>query len=266
MPRYFVEVSYKGDRYAGFQAQKNANTIQAEVEKALNVFFGINRDDTLLFIPSEDEEVQEVKTIMLTGASRTDSGVHARQNYFHFDTNSDLEEKHVLGKCVYNINAILPADIMIRAITRVADASHCRFDALSRTYQYSVYHQKNPFLTDRAFFYPYPLNGYLLKEAADKILKHSHFEAFSKKRTQVHTFNCNIIESEWMKRDDVLIYRVTANRFLRGMVRGLVGTMLAVGKEKISINAFSNILLNNDSSPVDFSVPAHGLCLMSVNY
>jgi tRNA pseudouridine38-40 synthase len=148
----------------------------------------------------------------------------------------------------------------------VADTAHCRFDAVSRTYEYYVYQQKNPFLTDRAYFYPYTLNSSLLKEAADEILQHSQFEAFSKKRSQVQTFNCNILESEWMEQDDMVIYRVTANRFLRGMVRGLVGTMLAVGKEKISLKAFKEIFLQNDSSHADFSVPAHGLCLMAVNY
>ena len=244
MPRYFIEVSYKGTLYAGFQAQQNANTIQDEVEKALKIYFK--------------------ETFMLTGSSRTDAGVHALQNFFHFD----FEFTTIPGwdKVVYHLNAILPADIVVKKIFAVKDDAHCRFDAKYRTYEYSLYMNKDPFLEDRAYFYPYKLNMELLNEAAALIKEAKNFESFSKRNTQVKTFTCTIQESEWFIKQDIIIYRVSANRFLRGMVRGLVGTMLKVGREKTSMEAFVHIIESHDPALVDFSVPPQGLKLVDVAY
>lgn len=245
MARYFIEIAYKGTAYAGFQVQDNANTIQAEVENALQTFFRI--------------------PISLTGSSRTDAGVHALQNFFHFDMTLPIEAASEI-KAIYHLNAILPLDIVIKSVKKVADDAHCRFDATFRSYTYSIYSHKNPFLFESAYYYPYPLNVEALQKAAAMLLTHTEYQSFAKKNTQVFTYNCKISESSWHLKDDVLAYNVTGNRFLRGMVRGLVGTMLLVGKGKYSIENFKAILEGNDSSKTDFSAPAKGLVLDAVGF
>ena len=245
MPRYFIEVSYKGTRYAGFQIQQNANSIQAEIEKALKIFF------------KED--------IRLTCSSRTDTGVHAISNYFHFDA-VNLPAQEVLNEVTYNLNSILPDDIVIKRIYEVASNAHSRFDALSRSYRYAVYQNKDPFVADRAYYYPYTLDVQKLQLAADVLIDYHDFTSFSKRNTQVKSFNCTIIKSEWIVQDNLTVYNVEANRFLRGMVRGLVGTMLKVGTGKISINDFRNIIESKDCTNADFSVPPQGLFLLNVRY
>ena len=245
MARYFLEVAYKGTAYSGFQVQENANTVQAEIEKALQVYFR--------------------KSFSLTGSSRTDAGVHARQNFFHFDTDAVFSEAET-DKATYHLNAILPLDIAIKNIKRVAEDAHCRFDATARSYRYSVHQHKDPFLLDDSYYYPYPLNMEVLNEAAKLLFDFTDFESFAKKNTQVFTYNCTILLSEWRLENNILIYKVTGNRFLRGMVRGLVGTMLLVGKGKYSVDDFKKILESKDSSKTDFSAPAKGLVLVEVRY
>lgn len=241
MARYFIEVSYKGTRYAGFQVQDNVLTIQSEVEKALAVYFR--------------------QPVPLTGSSRTDAGVHAWQNYFHFDA-----EFAVPDRALYNLNAILPGDIAIRSLRKMPDNAHSRFDAIAREYEYTVYRAKDPFLADRAYFFPYTVDEGLLQEAADIIKEYTDFTSFSKRNTQVRTFNCGILYSEWVRRDGCLVYRVKSNRFLRGMVRGLTGTMLKVGRGKMSLDELRNVIEAKDCSGADFSVPGHGLLLVKVEY
>ena len=237
MPRYFIRVAYKGTNYAGFQVQANANSIQAEVEKALKVFFKLDFE--------------------LTCSSRTDAGVHACCNYFHFDADIIFQTEQ-LERSVYNINAILPPDIVIKAIFQVPGSAHCRFDALSREYEYYVYQSKNPFLSEKAYYYPYKIDIDRLNEAAALIKQYSDFTSFSKRNTQVKTFNCTIINSKWIIKEDCTIYQVQANRFLRGMVRGLVGTMLKMGRGSITIDNFKDIIESKDCSKADFSVPPQG--------
>ena len=239
--RYFIELAYVGDRYAGFQVQQNANTIQAEVQKALQVIF------------KQDFE--------LTGSSRTDAGVHARQNFFHFDTGIVIQPG-----IAYNLNALLPSDISITSLQPVVDNAHCRFDATSRLYQYCIYHQKDPFITNRAFFYPYTLDLILLNEAASALMEYTDFTSFSKRNTQTFTKLCTLKQSHWQQQENQLVYTVEANRFLRGMVKGLVGTMLRVGRGKISITDFRKIIEAKDCSEADFSVGAHGLYLIEVKF
>ncbi len=240
MPRYFIEVSYKGTHYSGFQVQQNANSIQAEVEKALEIFYK--------------------QKFELTGSSRTDAGVHALQNYFHFDTGLTIKDD------VYNLNAILPADIVAKQIYRVDDQAHCRFDARSREYCYYVYQHKNPFLRDRAHYVPYNTDLLLLQQAAGEILRHTDFTSFSKRNTEVKNFLCSIDASEWVQEGGCLVYKVRSNRFLRGMVKGLVGTMLLVGKKKITVEEFRSIIEAKDSSKADFSVSPDGLFLVKVTF
>jgi len=245
MPRYFIEVSYKGTRYAGFQIQQNANSIQAEIEKSCKIFF------------KED--------IKLTCSSRTDAGVHAISNYFHFDA-VGLPVQKVLNEVTYNLNAILPDDIVVKRIFRVAVDAHCRFDARSRSYRYAVYQSKDPFVEDRAYYYPYTLDISKLQSAAGVLMQYQDFTSFSKKNTQVKSFSCSIMKSQWAAQDNLTIYNVEANRFLRGMVRGLVGTMLKVGTGKITIDDFRSIIESKDCTKADFSVPPHGLFLLNVSY
>ena len=241
MGRYFLEVSYNGARYNGFQIQENAHSIQAEVERALEIFTR--------------------QKIVLTGSSRTDTGVHAIQNYFHFDYEGLIDDQSI-----YNLNAILPGDIAVLSIRPVGPEAHCRFDAGSREYRYYIYGRKNPFLQDRAFFYPYPLDRERLGAAAALLRNYTDFSAFSKRRTQVKTYECSILESRWEEEGECLVYQVRANRFLRGMVRGLVGTMLQVGRGKLSLAQFREVIEGKDNKAVDFSVPGHGLFLFRVNF
>lgn len=241
MARYFLEVAYKGARFSGFQIQQNASTLQGEIEKALAVLFK-----------------SPVKT---TGSSRTDAGVHARQNFLHFDTEFLLHPQ-----LVYKLNAILPFDIAIKAIYKVKSDDHARFSALSRSYQYVIYDKKDPFLQDLGYFFPYTLQFELLEKAAALIKEYTDFTSFSKRNTQVKTFNCNILETKWEKKPGQYIFHITANRFLRGMVRGLVGTMLKAGRGNISLQEFKDIIESRNCGMADFSVPAKGLFLMAVNY
>lgn len=239
--RYFLEVSYLGTRYAGSQVQANAMTVQSELERALAIFLR--------------------KPVILTGSSRTDAGVHALQNFFHFDWESEITARNV-----YNINSILPRDIAVRGIYKVGDENHSRFDAIARHYEYRVYWNKDPFLEGRALYFPYTLDKEAMARAAGVVAEYRDFMSFSKRNTQSKTFECRIIETAWEGRGDMLVYRVRANRFLRGMVRGLVGTMLQVGRGKITVEQFREIIEARDCTKADFSVPGHGLYLMRVEY
>ncbi len=244
MSRFFLEVAYKGTNYSGFQVQQNAITIQSELEKALRVYFRTE--------------------IALTGSSRTDAGVHAVQNFFHFDFVTDHPK--IFENSIYNLNAILPGDIVVKRFILAEDQAHSRFDARHRIYQYVVYNKKDPFLADRAYYYPYPLDLEKLNEAAGLIKDTTDFETFCKKNVQVQHYICHIHESKWVKEGETIVYLVKGNRFLRGMVRGLVGTMLKVGTGKLSLAEFSSIIISKQASKADFSMPAHGLTLIEVGY
>ncbi len=254
MPRYFIEVSYKGAGYSGFQVQQNANTIQSEVEKALEICFR--------------------KSFSLTGSSRTDAGVHALQNYFHFDSETELTSEALndpgnekkMERYLYSLNSILPANIVVQRIALVEDNYHSRFDAVSREYKYQLYQRKNPFYESIAYYYPYRLDISKLREAAAMVKASHDFTSFSKRNTQVKDFNCSIIKSDWFIENDLIIYNVISNRFLRGMVRGLVGTMLQVGSGKISLQRLEEIIRSKDCTKADFSVPPQGLFLIHVAY
>ena len=240
MGRYFLEVAYKGTAYSGFQVQENSNTIQAEIEKA---FVTVQR------IP-----------VSLTGSSRTDAGVHALQNFFHFDFNDALHHQ-----LLYKMNAVLPHDIVVKNIIPVGDTAHSRFDATSREYEYRIYQTKNPFLTDSALYYPYTLDRELLEEAANFIKGQTNFFAFSKTNTQVKNFNCIIYDSRWEMKDGLHIYSIKGNRFLRGMVRLLTASLLMVGRKKWTITDMEK-LFQSDTEKCRVSIAAQGLYLVRVNY
>jgi tRNA pseudouridine38-40 synthase len=239
--RYFVEVSYHGKRYAGFQIQHNAVTVQAEMETALA---------TLLRQP-----------VGLTGSSRTDAGVHALQNFFHFDVDHTLSPQ-----LAYNLNALLPHDISVQHIFPMPEHAHSRFDATARQYRYYISRSKNPFTCDRAWHYPFPLALNTLQAAAALLLAHTDFTSFSKRNTQTKTMICYLQQSTWQATEHGYVYEVRANRFLRGMVRGLVATMLQAGRGKITLERFEEILHAKDCTQADFSAPGHGLFLEKVIY
>jgi len=241
MRRYFLEVAYKGTNYSGSQVQQNANSIQAEIEKAFTVL--------------------QSSEVSLTGSSRTDAGVHALQNFFHFDYGGELHPHFT-----YKINAILPADIVVRKIIPVNNDAHCRFDAVSREYKYFIYQEKNPFLQDRAFYFPYTLEFGRMQETAEAVKDCTDFTSFSKRNTQAKTFICRIAESYWEQDNGSLIFHVTGDRFLRGMVRALVGSMLEVGRGKLTTSDFRDIVEARDRTGASFAVPPHGLYLVRVNY
>jgi len=242
MSRYFLEVSYRGTAYSGFQSQQNTGkTIQAEVEKAFGVL-----------------QRQEVT---MTGSSRTDAGVHALQNYFHFDYEGEIHPQFL-----YKVNAILPEDIVIRKLVPVNADAHCRFDAVSREYRYYIYRRKDPFLQDRAFYFPYRLSVEKMREAAEVVKGYTDFTSFSKRNTQVKTFECRILESEWEMEGEKLVYHVRANRFLRGMVRALTATMLQVGRGRMDMEGFRGVIESRDCTKASFAVPARGLFLERVEF
>lgn len=241
MARYFIEVAYMGARYSGFQVQDNGITVQSEIDRAVGVLMR--------------------EKIVTTGSSRTDAGVHARQNFLHFDTDAALHPQFR-----YKVNAILPADIVVKGVYLVPDDLHSRFAATGRAYEYTLYTYKDPFLRDRGYFYPYRMNMELLQEAAEIVKEYKDFSTFSKRNTQVRTYNCNIYTSEWVEEEGRIVYHVSANRFLRGMVRGLVGTMLRVGRRKLTIEGFRAAIESKDCTQADFAVPPEGLCLMQVMY
>ena len=238
MPRYFLELAYKGTNYSGFQKQKNANTIQTEVEKAFRI---LHR-----------------QSVELVGSSRTDAGVHALQNYFHFD----YHELH--PQFLYKMNAILPDDIVLKKVHLANSDAHARFDALSRRYEYRMFQTKNPFIQGQALYYPFKIDIELMQQAAKIIKDEKYFFAFCKTNTQVKNFECNIYHSDWENKKGLIIYTIEANRFLRGMVRLLTASMLQVGRKKITIDEF--VCLFKLDGKCGFSIPSVGLFLTHVHF
>ncbi len=241
MKRYFLELCYDGASFGGFQIQNNVDTIQGAVQAALKTLY---RED-----------------IELTGASRTDAGVHALQNFFHFDTDTVITQKQV-----YNLNAILPNTIVIKAIYEVPATAHCRFDATTRSYIYKLHTQKDPFLEGRSWYYPFPIDFNLLNQATQTLLNFTHYESFSKKNTSVNTFECSVSKALWQVEGTNLYFHIDSNRFLRGMIRGLVGTLLQVGRGQITVEEWMDIVASNNEQRVDFSTPAYGLYLSAIQY
>ena len=241
MARYFIELSYDVALFGGFQIQQKVGNVQGAIENAM---------ETLFRTP-----------ISLTGASRTDAGVHAYQNFLHFDT-----ELEVLPKHVYNLNAILPNSVVVKGLYLVPNEAHSRFDAIKRGYIYKLHQSKDPFSEGRSWYYPFPLDLDLMQTAADSLLNYTDFESFSKKNTQVNSFECAITKANWTSSGTNLQFEIHSNRFLRGMIRGLVGTMVQVGRGQISIHEWHEIVASKDEQRVDFSTPAHGLYLSQIIY
>ena len=242
--RYFIECSYRGTEYSGWQIQENANTIQAEIERGLSILLN--------------------QTISIVGSSRTDAGVHAVQQVAHFDLKNELLNPENLK---YRLNKILPFDISIQCIYPVEENYHCRFKAISRKYEYRISSLKNPFTKGLYYEFNHDLNIELMNEACQKLYHYTDFECFSKIKTDVNTFNCTIMEARWEKRENnTLVFHIKANRFLRGMVRTIVGTLLEIGAGKLSVEDFEQIIRSKSRKKASRAVPAEGLFLMEVDY
>ena len=240
--RYFIELSYKGTNYHGWQIQPDASSVQEEITKALATI------------------LQE--KILLVGAGRTDAGVHASQMFAHVDTVKKLSNNYV-----HKLNAILPNDIVIKSIKEVSDDTHARFDAVSRTYEYRILLGRDPFLLETTWqLHQKNLQIEKMNEAANLLFKYEDFESFSKVKTDVNTFNCTIMKAVWTLEDKHLIFHIKANRFLRNMVRAVVGTLLEVGLGKKTVEDFRKIIESKKRSEAGLSVPAKGLFLTKVCY
>lgn len=240
--RYFIEFSYKGTNYHGWQYQPNAASVQETLTKALSVILK--------------------NEIELVGAGRTDSGVHAKQMFAHFDYVLEIEATFLIHK----LNSFLPKDIAILNIYKVSNEAHARFDATKRTYEYHLHTQKDAFEGEDSWYYQNELNLEKMNEACKILINHTDFECFSKVNTDVKTFNCTIFEAHWKKNDHRLVFTISADRFLRNMVRAIVGTMINIGLEKVSLHDFFQIIESKDRNKAGFSAPAQGLYLMKVEY
>jgi len=232
-----------GTHYHGWQIQENANTVQNEINKALKIICKT-----------------EIETI---GSGRTDTGVHASQQFLHFDVEISISN---MQDFIYKINALLPHDIAIYNIVEVKLDHHARFDAISRSYEYHIHQIKNPFLNEFSYFFPIPLDVDLMNKAAKKLTGSKNFSSFSKTHTDVATFICEITEVYWKKNDEKITFYISANRFLRGMVRAIVGTLLDVGIKKTSILDFEKIIESKNRRNAGRNVPAEGLFLTQIKY
>lgn len=241
MARFLIEVTYDGLCFHGSQIQGDLPTVQLLVNKVLS---------TLYRVPMES-----------LGASRTDEGVHALSNFYHFDADTPPRPDFL-----YKSNAILPAGMAFKKVYSVPDDFNARFDASIRSYRYRIYAAKNPFLAGRALYYPFRLNEDLLHETAEIIKNNTQFESFAKRNSQVNNFNCVINSSFWERTGQELHYNVSANRFLRGMVRGLVATQLRVARGSMSKANFSTIIEARNCTKAFFDVAGHGLYLERVLY
>lgn len=240
--RYFFETTYNGTTYHGWQSQANAVGVQEIVEAALSKIFRTK--------------------IEIVGSGRTDAGVHCVQQFFHADIANDFLEATWLIK----LNSLLPKDIAIRSIKYVKENAHARYDAFERSYEYKITQVKDPLLIGLAYYYFKPADVQTMNHAAALLVGEKDFECFSKVKTDVNHFICTIKSAQWNQKNDLLVFNITANRFLRGMVRAIVGTLLDVGSAKFSLNDFENILKGKDRKKAGMNVPPEGLYLTSVKY
>ena len=239
--RYFLELAYHGAAYHGWQRQPNAVSVQEKVETALGI---VTR-----------------KEIEVVGAGRTDTGVHAKQLYCHFDVEGELDQE-----MLFRMNSVLPKDIAAKSLQRVQPEAHARFDALSRSYEYHVVREKDPFSLGSAYFVKRDLELEKMKTAAGILMEYSDFKCFSRSRTDVKTYTCDISQAVWEENEKGLVFHIKADRFLRNMVRAIVGTLLEIGLGKLEVEDMRRVIESRSRSEAGASVPAHGLYLTRVVY
>lgn len=250
--RYFIKLAYNGTNYHGWQFQPNASSVQETMNKAFSVILN--------------------SEVNLMGAGRTDTGVHAKEMYAHFD----LEKPFDISNTIHKLNSFLPKDIVIYDIFPVADDAHARFDATKRTYEYHINTFKDAFLQEQSWYFHQKLDLELMNQAAKLLFNYTDFECFSKVNTDVNTFDCTIFEAYWTRGEaeqngtkqesGKLIFTISANRFLRNMVRSIVGTLINIGLHKITLKDFESIIESKSRDKAGFSVPAHGLYLTKIEY
>nr|WP_315251604.1 tRNA pseudouridine(38-40) synthase TruA [uncultured Flavobacterium sp.] len=240
--RYFIKLAYNGTHYHGWQYQPNASSVQETMNKAFSVILN--------------------SEINLMGAGRTDTGVHAKEMYAHFD----LEKPFDISNTIHKLNSFLPKDIVIYDIFIVADDAHTRFDATKRTYEYHINTFKDAFLLEQSWYFHQKLDVDLMNQAAKLLFNYTDFQCFSKVNTDVNTFDCTIFEAHWNQENGKLIFTISANRFLRNMVRSIVGTLINIGLHKITLDDFESIIKSKSRDKAGFSVPAHGLYLTKIGY
>ena len=240
--RYFIELSYNGGAYHGWQRQPNSVTVQQTIENALSMLLG--------------------DSIEITGAGRTDTGVHAEQMYAHFDFENTIDT----GDLTYRLNAFLPKDIAVKHIQPVPDDAHARFDAERRTYRYDVVDEKDVFRASTALYYKPALDIELMNRSSASLLDYEDFECFAKAHSDVKTYNCKLYEASWERKGHVLSFTISADRFLRNMVRAVVGTLLEIGSGKRADSDLSDIIASKNRSEAGASAPAHGLFLQNIVY
>jgi len=240
--RYFLELSYNGKNYHGWQNQPNAISVQEVVEKSLSTLLN--------------------QSIAIVGAGRTDAGVHAKQMFAHFDTEVFFE----VIDLIYKLNSFLPKDISVQDIFEVKPDVHARFHAVSRAYLYRIALSKDVFTYDESYYVKPDLDLNKMKEATKLLLGHKDFQCFSKSNTDVNTYNCYIMTADWEFVENELQFRIKADRFLRNMVRAIVGTLINIGLGKLKVEDMHSILASKNRSEAGFSVPAHGLYLTEVEY
>ena len=241
--RYFIYLSYKGSAYHGWQIQPNGISVQEVLAKALTTVLRV-----------------EVEVV---GAGRTDAGVHAKLMVAHFDYPTKLDKLAALSQ---KLNSVLPRDIAVSQILAVQDNAHARFDALTRKYEYHIVKTKNVFKTEFAARFTQPLDFELMNQAAATLLQYSDFTSFSKLHTDAKTNNCVIHLASWTEQDGEWIFTIQADRFLRNMVRAIVGTLLEVGRGKMSVEDFRNVIEAKNRTKAGVSVPAQGLYLVDIEY
>ena len=242
--RYFIFISYKGTSYHGWQIQPNSITVQHTLDKALSVVLNEN--------------------ISTVGAGRTDTGVHALFFCAHFD--SDLPDLSTKTKLIYKLNTYLPKDISVHSIKKVVPDANARFSAVSRTYKYYITKIKDPFGENSSWFVYGDLDIVTINEACGILIKHSDFTSFSKLHSDSKTNICRIYEANWVQKDNLLVFTIKADRFLRNMVRAIVGTLVDVGSGKVSINEFEELIIAKDRCRAGKSAPAKGLFLTDIEY
>ena len=239
--RFFLEFSYAGTAYHGWQRQPNALSVQEVMEEALALLLK--------------------QQTPLTAAGRTDTGVHAKQMFAHFDADTtDLEQ------LIFRLNQFLPNDIAVIRIREVKPRAHARFDALSRTYEYHLNNFKSPFVNGMSYGLYQPLDVEQMNKAASILLEYEDFECFSKAHTDVKTFLCTISKAVWGKSETGLVFTISANRFLRNMVRAIVGTLIEIGLGKKNIQEMHTVIESKNRSLAGYSVPAEGLFLTHIEY
>lgn len=241
--RYFIELSYHGKNYHGWQIQTNENSVQETIEKALSTLMKAD--------------------ISVVGCGRTDAGVHAKQFFLHFDSEKEIDKE----KLKYRLNSFLPNDIGIFQVIKVVDDAHARFNAISRSYQYRISLEKNVFENDLCLqLNENELDIKKMNQAAQLLMEYTNFKCFSRSRTDVKTYDCSISEAYWVLEDKQLEFFITANRFLRNMVRAIVGTLLEVGKGRMTQDEFRAVIESKDRTKAGASAKAKGLYLTQVKY